>query len=168
MCAYTLCHAAVWCSIYFVQLLHVHCIFRSNDYIVGRYNVLACMVLHSEYLYVYRYNVLVVERDYSSLTPSKWLSWADLSISQGVGILIRPISILASAEDGKTLILTVTALSLQYQTCWVVLYHQDQNRSGKYKHMYIGALDVICVYSGTCLVVPHLLTQVEMTNLETQ
>lgn len=83
-----------------------------------------------------RYNVLVVERDYRSLTPSKWLSWADFSVSQGAGILLRPFSSLSSAAGGRGLIRTVTALSLQYQACWVILYQKDQNRSADSVDMY--------------------------------
>ena len=75
-----------------------------------------------------RYNCLVAEREYSRLSQSKWLSWADLSISQGVGILLRPFSALATPTAGSGLIHTVTGLSLQYQTCWVILHPQDPNR----------------------------------------
>lgn len=136
-----------------LQLLETRCV-TVNSYSMCVYisccsidhNVVGTMCLHVPIyiLFLCRYNVLVVERDYSSLAPSKWLSWADLSISQGVGVLIRPISILASAEDGRTLIRTVTALSLQYQTCWVVLYHQDQNRSGKCMHMHVATYVHAC------------------------
>lgn len=69
----------------------------------------------------------MVERDYNHLLPSKWLSWADLSISQGVGIILRPLASLSSPAAAKVLIRTATALSLQYDTCWIVLYREDQN-----------------------------------------
>lgn len=72
--------------------------------------------------------MLVVERDYSRLTPSKWLSWADICVSQGVGILLRPLTTLASATGGSGLIHAMTGLSLQYQTCWIILYQEDQNK----------------------------------------
>ena len=76
----------------------------------------------------------MVERDYRSLTASKWLSWADLSVSQGTGILLRPFSSLSSVSNGKALIRTVTALSLQYQICWIILYQEDKNRSVSWVH----------------------------------
>ncbi len=76
-----------------------------------------------------RYDVVVIGRAYSSLAHSKWLSWADLAVSQGVGIVLRPYSSLSSAAGGRSLIHTMTALSLQYRTCWVILYQQDKNRS---------------------------------------
>ena len=92
----------------------------------------------------------MVERDYSILTPSKWLSWADLCVSEGVGILLRPLSTLASEAGGRGLIRTVTGLSLQYHKCWVILYQEDQSRSG-YNKMKQG---FVCVF----YVVPHKLS----------
>ena len=72
--------------------------------------------------------MLVVERDYRVLTSSKYLCWADLIISHGTGIIFRPLSVLSTECGGRSVISAVTLLSLQYHTCWIILYQEDQEK----------------------------------------
>ena len=83
--------------------------------------------------YVCRYNTAIVERDYythfkqhsDGTARSSRFSYADLIIDQSVGVVLRPLCELSSDAGLKALISTTTALSFQFETCWVILYAED-------------------------------------------
>ena len=81
-----------------------------------------------------RYNTVIVERDYyphfkqqsDGTARNSRFSYADLIIDQSVGIVLRSLSELSVDTGLKALISTTTALSFQFETCWVILYAEDR------------------------------------------
>ena len=78
----------------------------------------------------------MVERDYYSLfkgglegKPKSYnCSYADVIVDQSVGIVLRPISLLSTDAGLKSVISTITALSFQFETCWILLYSAGNQR----------------------------------------
>ena len=76
-----------------------------------------------------RYNTVIIERDYSPLRQRhRQHSYADLLVDPSTGLLLRPLSSLASEAGMRATINTLTALSFQLTTCWLLLYTEDSNR----------------------------------------
>ena len=76
---------------------------------------------------------MVVERDYYSHfkegKPKSYnCSYADIIIDQSVGIILRPMSPLSADAGLKALISTTTALSFQFEACWILLYVEDRQQ----------------------------------------
>ena len=59
------------------------------------------------------------------------VSYADLIVDQSSGIVLRPLSLLSSDVGLRTLVNLATALSLQYEKCWIILFAQADNRCGQ-------------------------------------
>ena len=64
------------------------------------------------------------------VSQSRGICYVDLILDQSSGIVLRPLSLLGSDVGLKTLVSLTTALSLQYEKCWIVLYAQDEKRCG--------------------------------------
>ena len=78
----------------------------------------------------------MVERDYYSHfkeglegKPKSYnCSYADIIVDQSVGIVLRPMSLLSTDAGLKALISTITALSFQFEACWILLYTGDRHK----------------------------------------
>lgn len=78
----------------------------------------------------------MIERDYYSHfkeglegKPKRYdCSYADVIIDQSVGIVLRPVTLLSTDAGLKALISTITALSFQFEACWILLYIGDQQK----------------------------------------
>lgn len=62
------------------------------------------------------------------VSQSRGVCYADLILDQSSGIVLRPLSLLGNDVGLKTLVSLTTALSLQYEKCWIMLYAQDEKR----------------------------------------
>ena len=79
---------------------------------------------------------MMVERDYYSCfkgglegKPKSYnCSYADIIVDQSVGIVLRLMSLLSTDAGLKALISTITALSFQFEACWILLYTGDQQQ----------------------------------------
>ena len=59
------------------------------------------------------------------------VSYADLIVDQSSGIVLRPLSLLSNDVGLRTMVNLATALSLQYEKCWIILYAPADNRCGQ-------------------------------------
>ena len=56
------------------------------------------------------------------------LHYADVILDSGVGVVVRPLQLLSSEVGLKVLVNCVSALSLQYEQCWLILHSIDSKR----------------------------------------
>ncbi len=83
--------------------------------------------------------MVVVERDYSIMAGGhRYLYYADLLVDPSTGLVLRPLDSLASETNVRTLINTLTALSFQLTSCWLLVYSQDGSHRCTHTHtLYI-------------------------------
>ena len=116
-----------------------NCLSQGKPYACTRQNLYVCTCLIIRFSHHSRHNIVIVERDYYShfkqhpdgrpeKTKSSNCSYADLILDQSVGVIIRPMSQLSTDAGLKSMMSITTALSFQFEACWILLYTLDRQQ----------------------------------------
>ena len=73
-----------------------------------------------------RYNIEILERDYSHLRST--LCFSDVIFDEHVGMVICCLGDLNTHEGFKYVTSRITGLSLQFEKLWILLYNSEYGR----------------------------------------
>ena len=74
----------------------------------------------------YRFNIVLVERNYGLLPGSLNLHFSDLDIDETTGIVLGDVNQMGDDCVVQNLVTRIAALSLKYSSCWLIVYN-DKN-----------------------------------------
>ena len=77
--------------------------------------------------FLFRHNIVLVERDYSLIEGCQHLHFPDIDVDESCGVVLQPLIDLKDDSTLQALISKILALSLKLTVCWILLYSDRPN-----------------------------------------
>ncbi|ESO92594.1 hypothetical protein LOTGIDRAFT_162507, partial [Lottia gigantea] len=75
-----------------------------------------------------KYNVLVIERDYTTLAKYSTKSYADIIIDQNQAVILQDLLCLKEEMNIEPITRKLASFSFKYQKCWIILFTFDNTK----------------------------------------